>query len=167
MAIPQQLVQMLPGPAADTVQQLCDMAPGVQWNNQTLDDMLEGKLPSLKIEFDPPNAGITKIEADLFRVSQKVKKEWKKEIRAVVHYYCGRNAPNPYLLEHPERLSKDFPNDRKGLKDAISYLQETVQNVRRRGLCETCLVLQPPVKRLRVGTTGLCSTCVVQKAVFE
>ena len=167
--IPPQLEQELPETAAAALSQFCEMAPGIPWSNQILDDMLETlksnsySIPS-KLALSPPVDGITKIEANLIRAGQRVKKEWKAEVRAMVHYYCGRQNQHGY--EHSGSFEKTFPMDRTGLKKAIEFLQETVQNVKRRGLCETCLASDPPRKRLRVGAAGLCTTCLVTKAAF-
>ena len=168
--LPPQLAQTLPEPAAEMVSQLCEMAPGIPWSNQILDDMMEtlkNNATSSKLALSPPVDGITTIEADLFCDYQRVKKG-KTEIcgiRAVVHYYCGRQ--NQHGSEHPGTFAKSFPMDRTGLKMAIEFLQASVQNVKRRGYCETCLTSEPPLKRLRVGGSGSCSSCVLQKAVFE
>ena len=146
------------------------MAPGIPWSNQILNDMLEtlkDNRISSKLTLSPPVDGITTIEADLFCDYQRVKKG-KTEIRgirAVVHYYCGRQ--NQHGFEHPGSFAKTFPMDRTGIKMAIEFLQESVQNVKRRGLCETCLTSESPMKRLRVGGSGFCSSCVLQKAAFE
>ena len=167
MAIPQQLGHILSDQAA-AVQEFCNMAPGIQWSNQILDDMLEtlgDSCISSKIEMTPSVTGLTQIKADLFTEYRKVgRKETKKMIRATVAYYSGRDI-NSHGLEFPGHFTKLFQSDRAGLKDAICFLQQTVQNLKRRGLCETCLTTERPIKRLRVGDTGLCSTCLLHKAV--
>ena len=165
--LPPQLERTVPEPAAASIGKFSEMAPGIPWSNQTLDDMLETLRRShinTKVVLSPPLTGITRIESDLF--TQRTKKEWKSEIFAVVDYYCGRGS-SPGYPEHPAHLNKTFPMDRTGLKQAIEYLQSNVQNVKRRGLCETCLAEEPPMKRLRVGGNAFCSKCVLQKAVFE
>ena len=166
MAIPQQLALQLSVHAA-AVQDFCNMAPGIPWTNQMLDDMLETLEQtnlSSNIELTPPVHGLTKIGAYIFRDQRKVKKEMKSEIRATVHYYCGHDGPNGF--EIPNTFEKMFDCDRAGLKDAICYLQRHVQNVKRRGLCKTCLTAERPTKRLRVSDTNLCGSCLLQKAMF-
>jgi len=144
--LPPQLVQTLPETAAAAVSQLCEMAPGIPWSNQILDDMAEtlknqGAISS-KLALSLPVDGIAKIEADLFCGSQKVKKEWKTEIRAVVHYYCGRQNQHGY--EHPGCFSKSFPMDRPGVKMAIEFLQESVQNVKGEDCVRHAWRVSPP-----------------------
>ena len=168
--LPPQLVQTLPGPAAASVGQLCEMAPDIPWTNQILDDILESlKGDPLYISVARPVSslvdGITKFDAFLICERHKVKKEMKMEIRAFVRYYCGRQDRHGY--EQPTDFEEFFPMDRTGVKKAIEFLQASVQNVKRRGLCQTCLTSEPPLKRLRVGGSGFCSSCVLQKAVFE
>jgi hypothetical protein len=175
--LPLQLVQTLPEPAAASVSQLCEMAPGIPWTNQILDDMVEAlkdqpcipsqltlSLPVNGI-MSSPVGGITKFEAFLFCARRKVKKEMKTEIRAVVNYYCG--VQNQHGIQCPARFEKTFPMDRTGIKKAIEFLQASVQNLKRKGLCETCMTREPPLKCLRVGGSGFCSSCVLQKALFE
>ena len=117
--LPPQLVQTLPETAAEMVSQLCEMAPGIPWSNQILDDMLEtlkSNSISSKLALSPPVDGITTIEASLIRNSQRVTKELKTEIGAMVHYYCGRQNQHGY--EHPGCFAKSFPMDRTGIKKA-------------------------------------------------
>ena len=167
MAIPPQLACKLSDHAA-AVQDFCNMAPGVAWTNQMLDDMLEGFAESsvhTEMTFTPPVRGLTKISVWLIKTQRKVKKDvMKNEIRATVHYYCGRNGP--FGSEDSNNLSKLVDFDRAGLKDAICFLQRQVQNVKRRGLCEKCLTGERPSKRLRVADTNLCSNCLMNKALF-
>ena len=167
--LPPQLVQMLPESAAASVSPFCEMAPGIPWSNQIFDDMVETlknqNCISSKLALSPPVDGITKIEADLFCDRQKVKKEWKTEILAAVRYYCGLQNRQGY--ECPGGSEKTFPMDRTGVKKAIEFLQASVQNVKRRELRETCLTSEPPMKRLRVGGSSFCSSCVLQKAAFD
>jgi hypothetical protein len=171
MAIPPQLAEVLSDHAA-AVQEFCNMAPGIPWTNQTLDDMLDNLdkkgTPSeqsntlyLQSRFDATINGIKLIEVRIMRQGRKVKKTWKRCINAAVYYEWDRG-----VMSIGPDYDKDFDFDRKGLKDAISFVQEKVQNIKRRGLCNTCLTAERPRKRLRVGDTGLCSTCLLQKAVF-
>ena len=167
MAIPQQLARELSDHAA-AVQEFCNMAPGVAWSNQMLDDMLDS-LSECSVRTDmkmtPPVQGLTLISVALFRDYRKVKKDvFQREIRAVVSYYGGLKGSRG--LEIPNTVEKTFGFDRAGLKDAICFLQRQVQNLKRRGLCQTCLTDERPTKRLRVSDTNLCSHCLLNKAMF-
>ena len=159
MAIPPQLARAIPEDAAAVVQEFCMMAPGIPWSSQILDDLLSTSGNSIigsRIEFTPPVGGLTKIDADIV-LTERSK---KKKIIAFVNYHCGND-------NYPNKIEKVFEFDRDGMKAAICFLQETVQNVKRRGLCETCLEGKPATKRLRVGDTGFCSWCLLAKAVYQ
>ncbi len=166
--IPPQLDNVLPGPALLSVNEMCEMMPGIPWSNQILDDLLDtlgdyNIFP--EINFLPPVNGITKIEVGLFRQRMKVKGGWKMEIDARVSYYCGHL--NQHGHECPGQKEKIFPMDRTGVKAAIEFLQTSVQDIKRRGLCEPCRTLELPVKRLLVGSTGLCGTCLMKEVALE
>ena len=133
-----------------------------------LDDMLDTLGESLlhsQIEMKPPVHGLTKISVNISKEQRKVKKEEKNEIHAIVYYYCGPDSRHGGY-DHPSSFEKTFGFDRAGLKDAICFVQRQVQNVKRRGLCKTCLEDERPMKRLRVGDTDLCGSCLLQKAIF-
>ena len=158
MAIPPQLACMIPDAAGALVQEFCLMVSGINWSSQIVDDMLStlgNSIIGSRIEFTPPVGGLTKIDADLVTEGSK-----KKKIKAIVYYYCGNH-------NYPNKIEKVFEFDRDGMKAAICFLQETVQNVKRRGLRETCLEGKPATKRLRVGDTGFCSCCLLAKAVYQ
>jgi len=136
------------------------------WKTQTLDDILDSleflphgpKTLAVRTTMTPVVNGLTFIEASLSTITEKTGRAFKKRIRAAVSYSCEQ-PPN-------DNFEKFFDVDRKGLEDAICFVQQTVQNIERRGLCETCLKRQRPAKRLRVGDTGLCTQCLLHKAVF-
>ena len=163
-----QLEHVLPGPALLSVNEMCEMAPGIPWSNQILDDLLDTLsvnnpfVPEIKLS--PPINGITRIQAGIFRErTKKVKGVWQCRIMATVLYY-STDIPN----EHPAEMGqKHFPMDRMGMKAAFEFLRTTVQNIKRRGLCEPCHARERPMKRLRVDGTGLCFTCLLKKAALE
>ena len=161
MAIPPQLARKLSNHAT-AVQEFCNMAPGIPWTNQMLDDMLESLtaegIVSMRVDMTPPVNGLTSICGTLLICEAKVKK-------AII----ARATFDWQAVDIPEKgqiHEKRFDFDRKGLKDAICFVQQKAQNIKRRGLCETCLTAERPRKRLRVGDTGLCTKCLLQKAVF-
>ena len=151
MAIPQQLARELSDPAI-AIQEFCNMAPGIPWSNQILDDMLETLevLEVVSMRTETPGNGLTAISGSLFRARTRK----KKTFFAMVSFDFGGIQ------------EKEFQFDRKGLKEAICFMQQKVQNIKRRGLCEPCNTGEHPKKRLRVGDTGLCASCLLQKSVL-
>jgi hypothetical protein len=163
LALPPQLEQTLPETAAASVSQFCEMAPGIPWSNQTLDDMVETLKENSVLS--KTTWGSASINASIFRFFKMVKKEEKVELKAHVSY-CSGHRVNGY--ETAELFAeKKFPLDRNGVKESIEFLQKGVQNLKRRGMCEPCLALERPVKRIRVGETGLCASCLMRRAVFS
>jgi len=135
------------------------------WKTQTLDDILDSweflphgpKTLAVRTTMTPPVNGLTFIRASLSTITEKTGRAFKKRIRAAMNFSKMRNFDN---------FEKFFDVDRKGLEDAICFVQQTVRKIERRGLCETCLKRERPAKRLRVGDTGLCTQCLLHKAVF-
>ena len=165
LALPPQLEQTLPETAAASVSQFCEMAPGIPWSNQTLDDMVETFKQGSVLSKTTTAPGFAQINASIFRVSKMVKKEEKVKLNAQVSY-CSGHRVNGY--ETAELFAeKKFPLDRNGVKESIEFLQKGVQNLKRRGMCEPCLALERSVKRIRVGETGLCVSCLTRRAVFS
>ena len=167
MAIPPQLACKLSDHAA-AVQDFCNLAQGIPWTNQMLDDMLETLAikPYWQVYSDmlPPMDGIV---ANFDIKEEKIGKTVKKNIVVQVGCFCGVSiAGTPAIYKGDGVFEKRFAFDRQGLKQAIEFAQEKAQNIKRRGLCETCLKRERPAKRLRVGDTGLCTTCLLHKAVF-
>ena len=164
MAIPQQLAEQLSDPAG-AVQEFCNMAPGIPWTNQILDDMLDTlrkeKLILVQNKIIQPVNGLRLLKAHLMTKEIKVKKTTKQYICATVSY----DKQYPYY-DMGQIYDKLFDFDRRGLKDAICFMQQTVQNIKRRGVCETCNTGERPKKRLCVADTGLCSSCLIHKVVF-
>ena len=165
MAIPPQLAEVL-SDNATAVQEFCNMASGIPWTNQILDDMMESLtaegMVSMRVDMTPPVNGLTSICGTLLLCEAKVKKPATQNIIARVTF-------DWHAVDIPEKgqiHEKRFDFDRKGFKDAICFVQQRVQNIKRRGLCDTCLTAERPRKRLRVGDTGLCTKCLLQKAVF-
>ena len=71
-------------------------------------------------------------------------------------------------LGQPGFLDNHFSFDRNGLKQAIEWLQQHVNRLKRQGLCRRCVAYnEPPLKRLCIGRTGMCGVCVLAKAVCE
>ena len=89
MAIPQQLAEQLSDPAG-AVQEFCNMAPGIPWTNQILDDMLETlgneKFVVVRNIMLPPVNGLRLLKAHLMTKEVKVKKTTKQYICATVNY---------------------------------------------------------------------------------
>ncbi len=165
--IPPQLDNVLPGPALLSVNAMCEMAPGIPWSNQILDDLMDTLSNSnifQGINLSPSVGGITRLDVGLFHQRTKVKGKWKMEISARVYYYCSNQHQRGH--ESPQSKVTIFPLERTGVKAAIEFLQATVQNIKRRGLCEPCRTLEPPMKRLRIGSSGLCATCLVKKVTI-
>lgn len=164
MAIPQQLAEELSDPAV-AVQEFFNMAPGIPWTNQILDDMLETlgnqKLVCMFNKMTPPVHGLTQFTTYLVTKEEKVKKTTKRQIEASVQYETTK-----IIFDVGQIYEKRFDFDRKSLKDALCFMQQTVQNIKRRGVCETCNTGERPKKRLCVADTGLCSSCLIHKAVF-
>ena len=166
MAIPPQLACKL-SDNATAVQEFCNLAPGIPMTNQMIDDMLESlQTPIWKVhsDFSPPVDGIVRIDVYFILQEEKIGKSFKKFIRASVACFGGTSSPGTSQGERD--FEKRFEFDRQGLKQAICFAQETAQNIKRRGICETCLKRERPAKRLRVGDTGLCTQCLLHKAVF-
>ena len=165
LALPPQLEQTLPETAAASVSQFCEMAPGIPWSNQTLDDMVKTLKENSVLSKTTTAPGFAQINATIFHFHKMVKKEEKVELKAHVSY-CSRRRVNGY--EAAELFAENnFPLDRNGVKESIEFLQKGVQNLKRRGMCESRLALERPVKRIRVGETGLCASCLMQRAVFS
>ncbi len=118
-----QLDHVLPGPAVLSVNEMCEMAPGIPWSNLSLDDMLNDLHRDhicSTIHLSPPVGGITRLHVSLFQHRTKVKKERVWEIAARVTYYCGHQNENPGLM------MEVFPMVRAGLKAAIEFLKTAV-----------------------------------------
>ena len=160
MAIPQQLARE---PSATAVQEFCNMAPGIPWTNQMLDDIFEtlDENGSLLVEdkLTPPVKGLTMISAFLVVCSPVRGKPKKQQIEVSVNSDCDREV----FVNQPDVKFFDF--NQKGFEDAICFVQQKVQNMKRRGLCETCLTNKRPMKGLRVGDTDLDARCLLHKEV--
>ena len=167
MAIPPQLAEVL-SVQASAVQEFCNMASGIPWTNQMLDDMLETMAIKscwqVYSDMSPPMNGIV-VNFDI--KEEKIGKTVKKFIVPEIGCWGGGSGAQTPAIYHGDGLfTKRFAFDRQGLKQAIEFAQEKTQNMKRRGLCETCLTSERPAKRLRVGNTGLCTKCLLHKAVF-
>ena len=158
MAIPQQLARELSDPAI-AIQEFCNMAPGIPWSNQILDDMLETlESEGACTRITTPGKGLTAINGYLCWAKARKKKTIVARVTFDWHI-CQ-------VHQSGQLQQKEFDFDRKGLKEAICFLQQKVQNIKRRGLCEPCNTGEHPKKRLRVGDTGLCASCLLQKSVL-
>ena len=122
LALPPQLEQTLPQTAAAFVSQFCEMAPGIPWSNQTLDDMVETFKAQSVISKTTTAPGFAQINASIFRFFKMVKKEEKVELKAHVRYCSGHvtqimSPRNPGLfaqdgVENPALFAeKKFPLD--------------------------------------------------------
>ena len=157
-----QLQNVLPGTAADMVNRCCEMAPGVPWSNLVLDDMLKTLKNSGAIrneKTDVPGFYMVVTEIRFERKQGRTKAETLRLLAYV--YWCKAENPRPpYHI--PEYASQTWhAYTRAGLKEAIQKVQQTVQDVVRRGPCEEC----PPMKRLRVGNAGVCATCLLKRCL--
>ena len=161
-----QLQNVLPGTAAEIVNNCCEMAPGVPWSNLVLDDMLKtlkdaGALRNEKR--DTP--GFYSVESSILFETKTIKKVETFQLRACVCWYKTKEDWNPhpeYRYRLPVYASQTWhPYTRAGLKAAILKVQEVTQDVVRRGPCEEC----PPRKRLRVGNSGVCGECLFKRCL--
>ena len=177
------LAPAVPDIVASSVASFCEMAPGVPYSQQLLDDILEGLQVTHEIyisaqhlwgdyyfnSLDTP--GFAFIDVRLFCIKRKAKGATKQSLEAQVTFKAGgiNDAPPNVSFQYENATfagCKEFPFDREGLKAAIEYLQMIVQNLKRCGLCAQCLAMARPVKRLRVGQSGLCGSCLLGRAVF-
>ena len=102
----------------------------------------------------PPVQGLTHFTTYLATKEEKVKKTTKRQIEASVQYQTTK-----MIFDVGQIYEKRFDFDRKGLKDAICFMQQTVQNIKRRGICETCNTGERPVS-VYVWSTQACVAVV-------
>ena len=161
----------VPDVVASSVASFCEMAPGVPYSQQLLDDILEDLEESNHFAKSEDTPGFALIEVRLRRTELKIKSVMKHSVEARVAYKAGgiNDAPPgvAFQYEHASIAGcKEFPFDREGMKAAIEFVKRTVQNLKRRGLCDQCLAAERPRKRLRVAQRGLCGECLEASAYF-
>ena len=144
------------------------MAAGIPWS----DDLLDGLLACV----DRGGIDLPTLETRRERITGLInvhatKRAEKDDACSAQKYILVTVCLRARLhggLGQPDFLDKRFPFDRNGLKQAIEWLQQNVNRLKRQGLCRTCLAYnEPPLKRLCVGRTGMCGVCVLAKAVRE
>ena len=160
--------QELPDAVVRLVQEFTAMAAGIPWS----DDLLDGLLACV----DRGGIDLPALESRTERITAVINVHEMKRVKAE-----GSCSPKKYLLVtvclrgklhgglgQPDFLDNHFTFDRNGVKQAVEWLQEQVNRLRRQGLCRRCLPYnEPPLKRLCVGRTGMCGICVLAKAVCE
>ena len=163
-----QPAQELPDAVMRLVGEFTAMAAGIPWS----DDLLDGLLACV----DGSGIDLPALETRKERITGVINVHEMKRVEADAS--C---SPKKYLLVtvclrgklhgglgQPDFLDKPFSFDRNGVKQAIEWLQQQVNRLRRQGLCRRCLAYnEPPLKRLCVGRTGMCGVCVLAKAVCE
>ena len=166
------LASSVPDNVASSIASFCELAPGIPSTQQLLDDMLETMETDAICARTTDVPGFARIEAYACKVARKAQGgPVTTELQAKVIFEAGaiNDAPPHYQLEyeHPTTAGeKRFPNNRDGMKGALEFMQTTVHNLKRRGLCGQCLAMARPAKRLRIGGSGLCSACLLKRAVF-
>ena len=139
----------------------------VPWSDELLNDMLyslETQGSCICSErFDPPHKCIGQISVSIIRCERMKKGTSEKHLEATVMIYKRNRAVDantPY--EQPQTYNRMCPFDRRGLKEALEYVRDTVKMIKRRGLCPMCVARDPPAKRLRVGDTKHCGSCFLK-----
>lgn len=164
-ALPPQLCQAL-GDAAPKVAEFCEMAPGVPWSAELLDDMLSGS--DLYYRFWRLKSGRAdgmEIHMSYEVATRKANKQQIKEIRTRILTKMPREGMTCGFA------CREFPFDRAGLRHAIEFTQSAVNKLRRKGVCPCWEDYTPPLgydmpapKRICVGTTGRCVDCILELA---
>ena len=136
----------------------------VPWSDELLNDMLyslETQGSCICSErFDPPHKCIGQISVSIIRCDRMKKGTIESHLEATVMIYKRNRAVDdntPY--EHPQTYNRMCPFDRRGLKEALEYVRDTVKMIKRRGLCPVCVAENPPAKRLRLSDTNRCGSC--------
>lgn len=164
-ALPPQLCRRL-GDAAPHVAGFCEMAPGIPWSAEILDDMLGGTdLEHKYWQLDSGREDGMKIQLRCDVDTRKVKKQTLKEIVTRVETRMPRER-RPSLF-----AVKAFPFDRAGLRRAIEFTQGVVNKLKQKGFCPCWETYTPPpdldipaTKRICVGKTGRCVCCIMKLA---
>ena len=160
--------QEMPDAVVRLVGEFAAMAAGIPWS----DDLLDGLLACV----DRGKIDLPALETRTERITGVINVHEMK--RAKADASC---SPKKYLLVtvclrarlhgglgQPGFLDNHFSFDRNGLKQAIEWLQQHVNRLKRQGLCRRCVAYnEPPLKRLCIGRTGMCGVCVLAKAVCE
>ena len=151
-----QPAQELPDAVMRLVGEFTAMAAGIPWSDDLLDGLLACldrggiDLPTLVIRTERITGVINVHERQ--RTKADASCSPKKYLLVTV---CLRARLHGGLGQ-PGFLDNHFSFDRNGLKQAIEWLQQQVNRLRRQGLCRRCLAYnKPPLKCLCVGRTGM------------
>jgi len=169
-----QLEKVLQDRPVQIIERFCELMPGVPWTNQLVDDMFDEfkRRDVLMITAVAPE-GVGRVEAYISTVWQEGRRvkgrepaTWKT-IQAWL--LCWRKSGRPEQTHEPALCVKKvhFPYTRQGFKEAVRHLQEAQQWLFRRGFCRSCVLNEPPVKRIRLSTQPYCTTCLLQSALVE
>jgi len=154
--LPPQLAEMLPGPAALSASRFCELAPGIPFSAEVLDDILNaGVTECVALPTGFANGMNILVGYHVFdhRVVKSVR---VKQISATVKTYLAGNVSELFV-------GKTFPHDRSGLRHAIEFTQRSVNNLKRKGFCP-CWEIDQDVKRICIAKTGRCAKCIVKVA---
>ena len=170
-----QLEKVLQDRPVQIIERFCELMPGVPWTTQLVDDMFEEftyrgllQIPAVAPE------GVGRVEAYISTIWQEGRRVKGREpattktIRAWLQCWINPGRPEQPSYESSLTVKKaDFPYTPQGFKEAVRHLQEAQQWLFRRGFCRSCVLNEPPVKRIRLSTQPYCTTCLLQHALSE
>ena len=168
--------QKLPDGVADLVGEFAALAPGISWSREVLDGILACvdhggiDIPAIVTPTERTTGLINahKTKGVAKQHGDKAQDDPHGTRKYVLVTVCIRARLPAGDHGPPDFVDSKFSFDRPGIKQAIEWLQQQVNRLRRQGLCRECLgYREPPLKRLCVGRTGMCAVCVVAKAVCE
>lgn len=169
--LPPQLAEMLPMPAGLSVSRLCEMAPGIAFSAELLDDMLGVLVVPTQSAIELASfggviecAGLPTGFANGMKIyvgyhvfeHRRVKNARVQRISANVRTKCPGQDVEFFV-------GGTFTCDRLGMRAAIEFTQRSVNNLKRKGFCP-CWESEPSVKRICIAKTGLCAKCIVKIA---
>ena len=152
LALVPQLAEAL-GHAADIVAAYCEMAPGIPWSDATLEQMLED-LSYFYME-EQLNDNM-RLHLNFIGVTFKRKGVEVREMEVGI-----RTTATDTRIAQVFAMGK-FPHTVAGLRRAIEFSQKKLTSIRTFGFCPCYRHGPHAQRRLRIGKTGKCTSCVLK-----
>ena len=165
-----QLEKVLQDRPVQIIERFCELMPGTPWTTQLVNDMFEElqTAGALAIPVVAPDSigRATAYVSKTYNTARGRGSTTVVTIHAWLLCYSGKNArqsdENPLCVK-----KKEFPHTPQGFKEAVRHLQEAQQWLFRRGFCRSCVLNEPPVKRIRLSTQPYCTTCLLATALVD
>ena len=158
------------GPQTEEISQLLEAAPGHAWTLRLMQELFKSLQRTTGFFcMNVKMQGFPKVLVDIYmKIIIEGRGKEKKEIKRIcvkINCYSRADEPNyqGFLV-----FTGFYPFTPQGMKEAIEAAKEETNSLRQRSFCQSCIVKEPPAKRLKMadGVADVCGRCFVMNALL-